>query len=154
MMQMLKYKNTRTIDVQDWDNLVQKTYNKPYSFQQQDGCQPRGVVYLTIPDKDYKEDRMNESIPEVINGNEMGVKFNVWLDRDPSEPLNPSESELEECGYYWGKSDKDVEDWKKDKCNIEMFWERNFYPDLQTLANDLYDKGLIEAGDYGIKIDW
>jgi hypothetical protein len=35
-----------------------------------------------------------------------------------------------------------------------MFWERNFYPDTYTVANDLYDKGLIEAGDYIINIDW
>lgn len=152
---MLKYKNTRTIELQDWDNLVQQTYGKPYSFQQQDGCQSRGVVNLTIPDKDYEEDEeMNDSIPEIINGDEMGVKFQVWLDRDPNEPLNPSESELKGCGYYYGKSDKDLEQWKKDKNHINMFWERNFYPDLQTLANDLYNKGLIEAGDYGIRIDW
>jgi hypothetical protein len=152
---MLKYSNIKTIDLQDWDNLVQETYNKPYSFQQQDGCQSRGVVYLTIPDKNYEdEDEMNDSIPEIINGDEMGVKFQVWLDRDLDEPLNPSKNELKGCGYYWGMTDEESKEWKKDKSNINMFWERNFYPNLQTLANDLYDKGLIEAGDYGIKIDW
>lgn len=35
-----------------------------------------------------------------------------------------------------------------------MFWERNFYPDVQAVANDLYEKGEIPAGKYVINIDW
>lgn len=35
---MLKYKNVRVISVQDWDDLVEKTYGRPYNLQQQDGC--------------------------------------------------------------------------------------------------------------------
>jgi hypothetical protein len=31
---------------------------------------------------------------------------------------------------------------------------RNFYPDVETLANDLFDKGLIEEGVYVIDVDW
>jgi hypothetical protein len=30
--------------------------------------------------------------------------------------------------------------------------ERNFYPDVQMVANDLYSKGLVAAGKY--EIDW
>jgi hypothetical protein len=34
---MLKVNNIKQIDVQDWDELVQETYNRPYMLQQQDG---------------------------------------------------------------------------------------------------------------------
>ena len=83
----LKIKNVKMIDVQDWDDLVSSTYNKPYSFQQQDGCQDRGVFTLDIP-SDWAEDEeatMHDKIPEVINGEVMGVKFEKWLERDPKE---------------------------------------------------------------------
>lgn len=75
---------------------------------------------------------MHDSIPERINGNKMGVKFDVWLQRDPTE--------------WNGK--------KGDESYLDLFWGRNFYPDIHTVANDLYNKGLIEAGDYVIDIDW
>jgi len=151
---MLKVKNVKMIEVSDWDKLVSDTYSKPYSFQQQDGCQPRGVVNITIPDETYEEE-MNDSISEVINNEyEMGVKFDVWLKRDPNEPLNPSKEDLKNCNYYWGKTEEDEIKWKQDKSHITMFFERNFYPNLQTLANDLHQKGLIEAGEYSIRIDW
>jgi hypothetical protein len=118
------------IEVEDWDELVRKTYGKPYCFQQQDGCQSRGIVEIKIPDK-TQDNEMNESIPEVINGETMGVKFKTWLDKDPKE------------------NNSNWDDWE-----IDLFWERNFYPDLQTVANDLHSKGLIEAGNYTINIDW
>lgn len=35
---MLKYNNTKLIELCDWDNLVKETYGRPYSFQQQYGC--------------------------------------------------------------------------------------------------------------------
>jgi hypothetical protein len=35
-----------------------------------------------------------------------------------------------------------------------MWWDRNFYPNLQMVANDLHEKGLLAAGDYIISIDW
>lgn len=151
---MIKIKNVKMIEVSDWDELVSDTYGKPYSFQQQDGCQPRGVVNITIPDETYEEE-MNDSIPEVINDEyEMGVKFDVWLKRDPNEPLNPSKEELKKCNYYWGKTEEDEIKWKQDESHINMFFERNFYPNIQTVANDLHKKGLIEAGEYSIRIDW
>ena len=149
---MLKYKQKRTVDVSDWDRLVEETYGKPYSFQQQDGCKDRGTFSLEVPSKYTEDEEMNDSIPEVINNeSEMGVKFAVWLARDPNAPLNPSKEELEACNYYYGEDEKT---WKEDKSHIRMFWERNFYPDVNTLANDLYEKGLIEEGEYLIDIDW
>lgn len=130
---MLKYNQIKQIDVDDWDNLVSQTYGKVYSFQQQDGCQDRGGVDIKIPTECDNNENMNESIEEAVNGDEMGVKFEAWLARDPKQPLASGE---------------------KEQWQIDMFWERNFYPDLQTVANDLFKKGLIEAGDYVIDIDW
>lgn len=132
---MLKYTNKKVIDCSDWDVLVRNTYKRPYNFQQQDGCQERGTFNISIPSDETEDDEMNDSIPENVNGNEMGVKFNVWLSRDPKQGLR-------------GEKDRD------DEFGIELFWERNFYPDIYTVANDLYKKGLIEAGDYIINIDW
>ena len=127
--------NTRTelvIDVSDWDNLVVETYKRPYSFQQQDGCKDRQRVRLTVPEDAWDYD--NESIPEVVNGDEMGVSFKAWLERDPDQRIPNPHS----FGYD----------------GTNLWWERNFYPDVQMVANDLYAKGLIEAGDYVIDIDW
>ena len=131
---MIKYKIEKVIDVDDWDKLVKETYGKPYSFQQQDGCRDRGVVHISVP-CDYangEDEEMNDSIPKVINGNEMGVKFAVWLTSDPKE---------------WNGD-------AGDRMFVDMFWERNFYPSIYMVANDLYEKGLIEKGNYTIDIDW
>jgi len=127
------YKNKKVIEVQDWNDLVEKTYGRMYNLQQQEGCQDRGSVNITIP-SDSNDSEMHDSIPEEVNGEEMGVKFAVWLARDPKQPLSCKDREVE---------------WM-----INLFWKRNFYPDLQTVANDLHKKGLIEAGDYTINIDW
>jgi hypothetical protein len=130
---MLKYQNTKIIDSQDLDDLVVQTYGRPYCFQQQDGCQSRGSVSITIP-TEWNDDFKNDTIPEVVNGEEMGVSFKAWLERDPKQPLP-------------GKDDQNS--W-----SLDLFWTRNFYPGLQTVCNDLHAKGLIEAGNYEIKIDW
>lgn len=118
------------VSVQDWDDLVTQVYARPYSFQQQEGCQDRGVFHLTIPAR--ANDYTNDTLPEKINGEEMGVSFQAWLTRDPSE---------------WNGA-------PSDQRFIHLFWDRNFYPDIQTVANDLHKKGMIEAGEYTIEIDW
>lgn len=128
----MKYKVVKMINVSDWNELVSETYGRPYNFQQQDGCKSRGIYHLTVP-SDFDDDYMNETIPEVVNGDIMGVKFETWLSRDPTQLLPPPDD--------------------KDYC-LELFWERNFYPDIDTVANDLYKRGLIEEGEYIINIDW
>lgn len=127
---MIKIQTKQIIDMQDWDSLVIKTYGRLYCFQQQDGCKERGNFSITIPDG--AEDYENDSVPDVINGQEMGVSFAAWLARNPKE--------------WNGKNE--------DRRFLDMFWERNFYPDVQMIANDLHAKGLIPAGDYVIEIDW
>lgn len=129
----LKIKTKKVIDSFDFDKLVKETYGRTYCFQQQDGCQPRGNVHFSVPEESYDEE-MHDDIPEVVNGSKMGVKFKTWLDRDPNKPLP-------------GKSDDDT-------FSLRLFWQRNFYPDFGTLINDLHEKGLIEAGEYTMEIDW
>jgi hypothetical protein len=130
---MIRTKTVQMIDVQDWDQLVVDTYGKPYSFQQQDGCKERQTFEFSVPYEAY--DCGNNAIPEDVNGEEMGVSFAAWLARDPKQELDS------------------LDEWDR-KHGIALFWERNFYPDMQMIANDLHAKGLLPAGDYTIDIDW
>lgn len=125
-------KQVTMIEVQEWDDLVENTYNRPYSFQQQDDCKDRGTHSLTVPDEpmDYE----NDSVPETVNHPYMGVSFKAWLERDPKQKLNADDCDCPSA--------------------ITMWWERNFYPDVQMIANDLHSKGLLPAGEYVINIDW
>lgn len=129
----MKIRTEKVIDVNDWDDLVKKTYGRPYSFQQQDGCKDRGVFRFTVPNREVN-DYQNDTIPEDVNHPEMGVSFKAWLDRDPKQKLSDPEHQ---------------EDY-----SLDLWWGRNFYPDFRMVANDLHAKGLLEAGDYTINIDW
>lgn len=126
----IKIRTEKVIDVSEWDALVTKTYGRPYSFQQQDGCKDRGFFRFSVPSR--AEDFKNESVPEKVNHAKMGVGFAAWLARDPKAPIEN------------GRTDR----------GLGLWWERNFYPEFQMVANDLHAKGLLEAGDYTIEIDW
>lgn len=126
----MKFKTEKIISLQDWDELVQKTYGRIYSFQQQDGCKDRGMFRFSVPNSETF-DFENNSIVEQVNGPEMGVSFKSWLERDPKRKI-PNQK-------Y---------DWK-----LDLFWQRNFYPEFQMVANDLCAKGFIEPGNYIIEID-
>ena len=123
-------KLVKMIDSSDFDDLVSKTYGRPFCFQQQDGCRERGSFRIKIPNE-ASDNYMHDSIPENLYTNKRGVKFKVWLDRDPK---------------YLPKG--------FDDSSNRLFWDRHFYPDIQMVANDLHSKGLIEVGDYIIDIDW
>jgi hypothetical protein len=127
----MKIKAYNVINVSDWDKLVQETYGRPYRFQQQDGCRDRSTFPLSVPDSD-DDASMNECIPEILNHETMGVKFCVWLERDPEQPITQSDGS-------W---------------ILNLWWCRNFYPDVNSVANDLHKKGLLKSGDYLINIDW
>ena len=129
---MIKYAIKKIIEVYDWDYLVTETYKRPYCFQQQEGCQDRGTYNLDISTEEVDNSDMPETIPEEVNGEEMGVKFSAWLARDSKQPIKNQTS-----------------DWQ-----LDLFWERNFYPSIEAVANDLCRKGLIEPGKYTINIDW
>lgn len=127
----IKTRTETIIDVYDWDKLVKETYGKPYNFQQQEDCRDRGMYTLQVPSCDtYDYER--DSVPEIINGCKMGVSFKSWLDRDPNKPVG-----------------KDI-----GKHGITLWWHRNFYPHEYIIANDLYNKGLIDEGSYLIEVDW
>lgn len=122
-------KNVMIMSVQEWDNLVQKTYNRIYDFQQQDGCKRRETIYFDVPVVS-PEDFENKTIPVEVNGEIRGVSFDTWLQRDPKEKFfDNSFDEL-------------------------LWWKRNFYPYMDMIINDLHAKGLLPAGSYGIEIDW
>lgn len=128
----MNIKTVQMIDVSDFDTLVEETYGRPYSFQQQDGCKARGTESFTVP-SDYDDDFENDTVPEKVNAQDMGVSFNAWLARDPKKAL-PLE------GTY--------------APSLSLWWGRNFYPSLQVVVNDLHKKGLIPTGSYTIDIDW
>jgi len=129
----MKIKTIKQITSQDWDKLVIETYGKHYCFQQQDGCKPEGVEIINTSEK-YLEDFESTEIPFEINGEEMGVTFKTWLDATPEE-IDKHFAFNENYGN-------------------ELFWERNFYPHVSMIANDLYKKGLLEDGEYQIVIAW
>lgn len=132
---MIKFTNKKVINVWDWDDLVTTTYGKPYSFQQQDDCKPRGTFDFEVPNKWGIEDYENDTIPFIINGREMGVSFKSWL--------NTSEEDIK----------KEFPE-RDSKMGLSIFWGRNFYPHVDIIIDDLYKKGLIEEGKYTINIDW
>lgn len=125
----LRIKTIQSITVQDWDDLVTKTYGRPYRFQQQNGCQERGVHNITVPCEDPYDFEDNDPVEEDVDTDNMGVTFETWLARDPKKPIK-------------GNNYRD------------MWYERNFYPSIEMVANDLHAKGLLPAGEYQIVIDW
>lgn len=131
---MLYIQTNNFIEEDDWSNFVSEHYGKIYNFQQQEGCQDRGIYCFDVPHK-YPEDFENDTIPEVVNGDEMGVSFKAWLERDIKQPLNSKDQWEREFG-------------------LDLFWERNFYPNVSMIINDLHEKGLLPAGEYVINIDW
>lgn len=128
----MKIKNVKMIDVSNWDDFVSKTYGRPYNFQQQDGCKSRGTYSFSVPLKHEPDDFENDSISEEEYSEEMGVSFAAWLARDPKQKLIGQEYNFE----------------------LELWWKRNFYPCIDMIIKDLYKRGLIEAGDYIININW
>lgn len=127
----IKIKTEKVISVQDWDEFVEETYKRPYNFQQQNDCQSRGTYRFEVPDK-YAEDFDRDTIPEIVNHDDMGVSFAAWLKRDPKQKLAGG----------------------NDRGGLQLWWERNFYPTIEMVANDLHAKGLLESGEYTIDIDW
>lgn len=129
MEAQLKFKVVKLVEYSDFNTLVTDTYGRPYDFQQQEGCKGTGLEKFIVPD--FTDDYEDVSIPEVINTPEMGVSFDAWKARDPKQSIGSRAA-------HW---------------EIEMWWQRNFYPHPQMILNDLYQKGLIKADEYYISID-
>jgi hypothetical protein len=129
----MKIITRKVIDSFEFDKLVSETYGRKYCFQQQDDCQDRGNVFITVP-VENPEDFKNDTVPEKVNTSEMGVSFKAWLERDPNQKLSNKDDQDNFC--------------------LELWWERNFYPHLDMIINDLNKKGLLDVGKYCIEIDW
>lgn len=127
----LKTNTITTIDCFELDKVVRETYGRLYCFQQQDGCKDRGSYRVTVP-VENPDDYENDTVPEIVNGEEMGVSFEAWLARDPKQKLKGQEFDF--C--------------------LSLWWQRNFYPHIDMVLNDLYQKDLVDAGEYTIIIDW
>lgn len=133
---MIKTQTVNLVSDSDFDALVEETYGRPYVFQQQDCCKPRGTYTFSVPIGEYgPADYENTTVEEKVNSREMGVSFAAWLARDPKQKLNSEDKWDREHG-------------------LRMWWERNFYPHVDAVVDDLHKKGLIPAGDYVIEIDW
>lgn len=131
-MKKLKFKSKQIIEDSDWDAFVRMVYDKPYTFQQQEGCKSRGTFTFNVPLDGKPFDFENDTIVERVNGRQMGVSFKAWLERDSSEPIEDAR-----------------EDWE-----LDLWWERNFYPSVDMIIEDLHKKGLLKEGEYTINIDW
>lgn len=137
-MRKLRTSVRTIIDLHEWDSFIEEVYERPYSFQQQDGCKSRGTFDFVVSSdppnpKDYKPyDYENDTVPEVVNHDEMGVSFESWLARDPKQPLPGRE----------------------DSFGLELWWARNFYPSVDMIIDDLGRRKLLDPGDYTIIIDW
>lgn len=142
---MLKIENVFCVHEREWSRFVAETYGRPYDLQQQDGCKPRGVEYVTVaPLEPSWGDRYdNNSVPEVVNHETMGVSLKAWLARDPDQGLAGDPNLTGSSGAPTNS-----------RGSIELWWERNFYPDLDMVAYDLCSRGLLEPGRYIIIIDW
>ena len=129
---MLKYNLIRQVSDTDFDNLVMKTYGKSYAIQQHEGCRDRGVIYISVPSLyDINVNEYPDTIEQAIDEDMYGVRWKDWLAVDPND---------ERLG--------------EDEWDRELNLQRNVYPPMHDLINDLYEKGLIEAGEYQIEIDW
>lgn len=128
---MLKTKTVKAIELEDWNNFVTEVYGKPYNYQRQDGLKEKGAYPKSVPSR-WTYDFKNTEIPFEVNGEEMGVSFETWLNTSP----------------------KDTIEYFKDDYENDNFWEETFYPDVNMIINDLHSRGLMEAGEYLIIIDW
>ena len=128
----MKLKIKKTIEVREWNKVVAETYKRPYHLQQQDNCMDRGSFSISIPSESPHDFDGRKSVPEIVNGREIGVSFKAWLDRDPKQKLIN----------------------QKYDDQLELWWHRTFYPDIEMVANNLHALGLLDAGEYDIEIDW
>lgn len=132
----MKCRKINLVNVEDFNEVIKEVYCKHYSFQHQGARTYNGVeesYFLKVPYiRNFKDFDSGAAIEECIYNNEQilqyGVEFNEWLNKDPN--------------FEWYSSD----------INNKLIWERYYYPHIYMLINDLYIKGLIEAGEYCIKM--
>jgi hypothetical protein len=121
---------TKTVvDCFNWDTFVREAYGRPYCFQQQGGCKMRGTYHLEVHGEKGYDPYGCKGLPLELDNNLFGVALEEWLRRDPKEA--PPSIDF-----------------------LETWWERNFYPSIEAVAEDLCQRGLLPVGEYIIIIDW
>ena len=132
----MKIEKLNVISDANWSRFVSETYGRPYwfSYQRWRDQGEKGLYRFTLPLEDIEEfDEHGEcDVEDIPKPKWFGVKFEYWLERDPKKPL------------VGQTKDEQLEDW----------WENSFYPSHEVIANDLFNKGILEAGDYAIGVDW
>lgn len=120
------------IDEAEFSELVTRTYQRPYRLQQQLGCMPSGTLIEfatpTTADATFYGD---------VESCQPAVTFNEWLMANPQAPA-PGDDEYTSTKYA--------------NLHRELYWERDFYPPLKDVVNDLHTRGLLPAADYIIYI--
>lgn len=137
MKPTLRIQTVQMIEESDWSQFVSQVYGRRYRLQQQGGCYNRGVIPITVP-SEYEYDDYPDTVLEIVNGPEMGVNFEAWLARDPNAFIKQKEHD----SFPDPIGDRN------------LWWDRNFYPPLDVVADDLHKRGLLPAGEYYINIDW
>ena len=131
----IKTETVQIINLQEFNRVVSATYGRPYDFQQQDGCRERGHHKVTVPTEGY--DYENDTLPYTYKSRLFGLVINNAI------------SSTREMGVSFAA-------WLARKPDVDrtLWWDRNFYPHLDMILNDLHGKGIIDEGEYMIAIDW
>lgn len=123
----LKTSTRQIIDIRDFDNLVEETYGRPYSLQQQNFMGQETYYDFEVPESwDGWDFDGFEGYP---------VPFKEWCEADPE--IDPK------TGRPWSPS------YEK-----RLHWEREFYPDFEELMHDLNLRGELDPGKYSIHVWW
>jgi len=131
----MKVSTIRMVYVDDFNQFVTETYGRPYNFQQQEDRREKELLWIEVPTEKPVDEFAGKDIPKDYSTKEMRVDFDIWVARDPKEQIK--------C-----PPDREDRSW-----TLLLWWERNFYPDINMILWDLYNRGLIESGEYYINMD-
>ncbi|MFD3594317.1 hypothetical protein ACFWU5_16460 [Nocardia sp. NPDC058640] len=110
-----------------FSKLVAETYGRPYRFQQQDDCQHgQNTVHLF-------------DVPHPEGGWESVEEFRACFADGTPTVQEWANTPIGEYEHPW---------------QAELHWEREFYPPFEAVIDDLYARGLIAVGSYGLHIWW
>lgn len=110
----------------DFSKYVSEHYGRPYRLQQQgDMMAQEASIRFSVPPTDWYDE--NPTLAE-------------WQAATPPAAERPDFT-------------TDREGWQK-HLDDQLRWDRDYYPDLETVVKDLYEKGLLDAGDYIIYAWW
>jgi hypothetical protein len=120
----MRIKSVKLIDETEFSQLVREAYGRPYRLQQQDHCMGQNEIELI-------------TIPDEGIDIDDPQRFEEW--RDAEAPESRGVDQFGDMRWDW---------------EVELHWEREFYPPLQELVNDMYERSLLPQGDYAIRAYW